>query len=485
MKATALFAATLILAALDGFSAVRAITPDPYGGDANAWQAWRHREKMGTVTNGGAKVVFIGDSITHFWESNGKAQLDRYFSQGDRKVLDLGTSADRTEHVLWRITEGRELDGYEAKCIVLMIGTNNAGHFPFGEEPPTDAILGIRKILSVIAEKQPKATVVLCSIFPRGVNAFDECRRRNDVVNREIMKFADGQRVFWCDFSDRFLTPDGRLTPEIFPDYLHPNALGYEIWYAEIKPYVDYALSDGKLPTPVNRYSAFVRPELFRTTEAAAIYPASKIGEGDWWLDRLERNRNEIADSKGKIDVVLLGDSITHNWEGPGEASLKRLRGKYRVLDVGYSGDRTENVLWRVRNGELDGYEAKCIMLMIGTNNTWHRQDAAADTAAGIRRILDEIAAKQPKAKTLLLPIFPFGDSPKHENRVRNEEVNALIRSFADGERVIWVDFNSKFLDEKGDVVKYMPDRCHPNAAGYAEIWLPSVMPYFERIVGK
>ena len=472
------------------FGAIRAVTPDPWNGKPKAWQLKRHYEKMGVVTNGGAKVVFIGDSITHFWESNGKAQQAKYFSEGDWKMLDLGTSGDRTEHVIWRLTEGRELDGYEAKFISLMIGTNNSGHFPIEKEPPSDTILGIRKILNIIAEKQPKATVVLTAIFPRGKDATDACRRRNEIVNREIMKFADGKRIFWCDFNDQFLTTEGELTPEIFPDLLHPNALGYEIWFSAVKPYVDYALSDGKFPAPANRYAPFVRKENFRTDEPVSVYPTTRIrnegyGDRDWWLDRLLRNRNEIAAANGEIDLVFFGDSITHFWEEAGRESLAELRKTYSVLNLGYSGDRTEHLVWRGENGELDGYKAKCVMLMIGTNNTWHRKDKPEQIAAGIRRILDVIAKKQPQAKVLLLPIFPFGDKPDHPNRVNNEKVNENIKGYADGRTVLWVDFNAKFLDEKGDNVKWMPDRCHPNAEGYREVWLPSVLPYFKEIVGK
>ena len=68
---------------------------------------------------------------------------------------------------------------------------------------------------------------------------------------------------------------------------------------------------------------------------------------------------------------------------------------------------------------------------------------------------------------------------------MKNEEVNAIIKSYADGEKVIWVDFNAKFLDAKGDTEWIMPDRLHPNATGYREIWLPAVLPHFKGICGK
>ena len=124
-------------------------------------------------------------------------------------------------------------------------------------------------------------------------------------------------------------------------------------------------------------------------------------------------------------------------------------------------------------------------MLMIGTNNTWHRSDKPEDTAEGIRRILALIAKKQPQAKVLLLPIFPFGNSFSDPKRAVNDKVNAIIKGFADGKKVVWVDFTAKFLDEKGDNTKWMPDNCHPNAAGYREIWMPGVLPYFKEACGK
>jgi len=486
MNLKLIWSAAALIAASTAFGAIRAVTHDPWGGKPNSWQMKRHNEKMQSVKNGGAKVVFIGDSITHFWESNGRGQQKKYFSQGDWKMLDLGTSADRTEHVLWRLNEGKELDGYEAKCVLLMIGTNNSGHFPIAKETPADTILGIREILRTIRAKQPKAKIVLTAIFPRGANPADGYRQRNDAVNREIQKWADGKTVFWCDLADKFLAADGTLPKTLFPDLLHPNAAGYEIWYQGVKPYIEYALSDGKLPAPKNLYAKSAPQE----KGVKAVVSESRVTKNlnkDWWLDRLLEHRNQIASAKGEFDLVFFGDSITHGWDRPerGAASLAELRKTYSILNLGYSADRTENLVWRGLNGELDGYKAKGIMLMIGTNNTWHRKDKPEDIAAGIRRVLDVIAQKQPEAKVFLLPIFPFGNNAQHPNRVNNEKANAIVKGFADGKRVVWVDFGAKFLDANGDPIKYMPDRCHPNPLGYQEVWVPSMLPYFKEVCGK
>lgn len=486
MKTNILLAVAVLFAAGTAFGAMRAVTPTAWNGDPNCWQQKRHAEKMRAVSNGGAKVVFIGDSITHFWESKGKEQSKKYFSEGDMKMLNLGTSGDRTEHVLWRIDNG-ELDGYEAKCVLLMIGTNNSGHFRrFSDEPPADTILGISEILKRIRAKQPKAVVVLTAIFPRGAGETDSFRLRNDAVNAQIRKFCDGKKVFWCDFSDRFLDKNGDIR-WVMPDRLHPGAQGYDIWYEEVKPYIDYALSDGRLPCPKNRYSKVKTYfDKIRERTPATVFPATRIAgansgrHSDWWLNRLSQKRSQIVASKGEIDLVFFGDSITHNWERPGKRWLDKLSKTYSILDIGYGGDRTQHLVWRGENGELDGYKAKCVMLMIGTNN----REPVEDIAKGVKRVLDVIARKQPQAKTLLLPIFPRGEGAGNARRVANEKVNAIIKGYADGDKVIWCDFNAKFLDEKGDTKWIMGDRLHPGAAGYG-IWTEAVLPHFRKICGK
>ena len=189
----------------------------------------------------------------------------------------------------------------------------------------------------------------------------------------------------------------------------------------------------------------------------AATTPKSCIGMKrswdpypGWWEKRHAEKLAQIAASGGKIDIVFVGDSITHNWEGArgpgsdyGGKPLAELKKKHSVLNLGFGGDGTQHVLWRLLNGELDGYTAKCIVLMIGTNNGGKPEE----TVAGIKAILDLIALKQPMARVVLHPIFPSGATADHPWRVRNAKVNALIKPFADGRRVIWCDFNARFLN--------------------------------------
>ena len=208
-----------------------------------------------------------------------------------------------------------------------------------------------------------------------------------------------------------------------------------------------------------------------------------------WWEKRHQEKLAQIAASGGTIDIVFIGDSITHNWEGargPGSAHggkpLAELKKKYSVLNLGFGGDATQNVLWRLTNGELDGYAAKCIVLMIGTNNGGKPED----TAIGIKTILDLIAVQQPHATVVLHPIFPSGATADHAWRVRNAKVNELIRPFADGKRVIWCDFNDRFLNPDGTLKKELmqPDDLHPAPPAY-DIWAEALAPVFRKVCGK
>ena len=204
-------------------------------------EGWQNRvaSDIAKAKQGGWELVFIGDSITDFWQGNGKAVWDKYFAP--YKALNLGISADRTEHVLWRLDKG-EMDGVNPKLIVLMIGTNNNGHRPASQESTADTVAGIKAILDKLGQKAPESKVLLLAIFPRGENAQDACRVRNEAVNAEIQKFADSRRVFWLNINDKFLKPDGTLPKEIMPDLLHPNAQGYEIWAKAVLPVVKETL---------------------------------------------------------------------------------------------------------------------------------------------------------------------------------------------------------------------------------------------------
>ena len=205
-----------------------------------------------------------------------------------------------------------------------------------------------------------------------------------------------------------------------------------------------------------------------------------------WWANRFLSRSRLVEGVKGKtVDVVMLGDSIMHFWEWKHPASWAKFTNGRTVLNLGYGGDKTQNVLWRMEHGELDGYTAKCVVLMIGTNNNSANDSDPAAVAEGVKKIIAEIRNRQPKAKLILHPIFPRGcsaDSAGHAAaRSRNGKTNALLKQFAEEDgKLVWVDFNDKLIDESGWVPKsLMADEIHPTDAGY-DIWMSALTPHLE-----
>lgn len=200
-----------------------------------------------------------------------------------------------------------------------------------------------------------------------------------------------------------------------------------------------------------------------------------------WWANRFLSRHQLVEQYKGKtVDVVMLGDSIIHFWERFHPASWGRLIEGRHVLNLGYGGDKTQHVIWRIAHGELDGYTAKTVVVMIGTNNNSSDKTDPANVAEGVKRIVELVREKQPQAKVILHPIFPRGVSAASKYhaaaRARNEKTNVILRDFAakDG-KLEWIDFNAKFLDADGWVPKtLMADEIHPTDAGY-ELWLEAL----------
>ena len=184
----------------------------------------------------------------------------------------------------------------------------------------------------------------------------------------------------------------------------------------------------------------------------------------------------EIA-KKGDIEVLFMGDSITDFWRSEsgtmaGKPVLDKYFGSMKVANFGIAGDTTQGVLYRLQNGEGQGFSPKAVMLMIGTNNTG--RNTAAEIAEGVGAIVLEMQKDFPKAKILLLGIFPRSTA-NDPVRATIAEINGIISKLHDGDRVHYLDIGAKFLDAAGNIPKdVMGDALHPTTKGY-EIWAEAV----------
>jgi lysophospholipase L1-like esterase len=235
---------------------------------------------------------------------------------------------------------------------------------------------------------------------------------------------------------------------------------------------------DGKpsLPCPDYRTES-VTPEMLNESWAV-----------EWWLPRhqqkLEEKRKLLA-AGTPPEIVFIGDSITQGWENEGREVWQRHYARHHALALGFGGDRTENVLWRLQHGEIDGIAPKVAVLMIGTNNTGHRAENPQTTAAGIKRLLDEIRQRQPLTKVLLLAVFPRGDKPDDFLRRINERVNGLISSYADGRHVFFLNINESLMNPDGTLSKdILPDLLHLSEKGYAT-WQRAMDPTLQKLLNQ
>ncbi len=192
---------------------------------------------------------------------------------------------------------------------------------------------------------------------------------------------------------------------------------------------------------------------------------------------RNKHNENVAIAKKGNIDMLFMGDSITDFWRNPGgpfagKAVFDKYFGEMKVANFGIAGDTTQGVVFRLQNGEGQGFSPKVVMLMIGTNNIG--RNTGPEIAEGIGAVVLEMQKDFPEARILLLGIFPRGDA-NDPARATIKDINARIAKLDDGEHVTYLDIGAKFLDEKGNIpTDVMGDALHPSAKGY-EIWAEAV----------
>jgi len=214
--------------------------------------------------------------------------------------------------------------------------------------------------------------------------------------------------------------------------------------------------------------------ELESTTPVAA-----KTNSEAWWNGNCTRIDDDIKKMEGKIDVVFVGDSITARWRG--SENWQKHWGKYRAVNMGIGGDQTQNVLWRLQGGDLEGYKAKLFVVMIDTNNMWGRDSKPENAAAGVKAVIDMIQSKQPQAKILLMSVLPTGDKP-NPGRESRAEVNKLISKFAGGS-LEYVDVWDKYLESDKTISKeVMHDFLHLAPKGY-DIWADAISAKVKEIV--
>ena len=194
---------------------------------------------------------------------------------------------------------------------------------------------------------------------------------------------------------------------------------------------------------------------------------------------------------QGRIDIYFEGDSIVRRWGALDYPQLlenwKQNFYGWNAADFGWGADRTENILWRLENGELDGIHPKVIVLLAGTNNVGRQpgdEQTASEIARGVKAILEVCQRKAPGATIVLTAIFPRGDNPAVMPTI--DRINEKLAAFADGKRIRFLNINDRLADSHGtirDGVLNERDKLHPTLEGY-QIWADALKPIFRELLG-
>ena len=228
-----------------------------------------------------------------------------------------------------------------------------------------------------------------------------------------------------------------------------------------------------------------VQPNLDRKKEAPTQPKLSTITPVPSKLKKFmpSRHNQKLEEAKkGDFDLVMIGDSITHTWDS--QKDFKKIFRNIRVLNLGFAGDRTQNVLWRIQNGALVNVSPKLVTLMIGTNHLHnvrknHQPDETADILLGIQKVIKEIQARLPDSNIIVFSVFPR-KNPTEYGRVK--ALNKELPKVADNRQIFHEDINEVFLDQSGEISKnlYLQDGLHLTEKGYAA-WGKALLPILKK----
>lgn len=244
-------------------------------------------------------------------------------------------------------------------------------------------------------------------------------------------------------------------------------------------------------------------PYLMRSAEwmRTLLAGGNVIEPADVASPRVDRNfrlaHEQLMKKKeqGRIDSYFLGDSITRRW-GAGEEKYKELLANWNhnffgwnAANFGLGSDKTQNVLWRLEQGELDGVHPKIIVLLVGTNNVGRITPIGTDQARvdditrGVKAIVDLCHEKAPDATLIVMGILPRNDNIAVMPTI--DRINANLARLANGRTIRYLNINDQLADANDRLFAGMtdPDQLHLTTKGY-QVWAEALKPLFTELLG-
>jgi sialidase-1 len=274
--------------------------------------------------------------------------------------------------------------------------------------------------------------------------------------------------------------------------YLFSEGAGGEMWRFNLSWLLaGVRTGNGEVPKWIGEIHAAdpateARPaaEAKTATEAKhqAVTPAPRIEK--WWFALHAEKVGDMAEKD--IDLLMIGDSITHGFDSVGAKFWKEVFEPRKAINLGFGGDRTQHVLWRLENLPKPKKDPKGAVLLIGTNNIGWGSDTPKQAADGIQAIVHKLQQLYPTTRILVLAVFPRRVNPDHPHRKQINEINSLLPDLLkDLKNVSVLDLGPKFLDENGVLSKEIaPDTTHLSEKGF-EIWAKAIEPELKKLLGE
>ncbi len=418
-----------------------AITPAHKRNETDWMNAYSWQENE--MNKGNIDLVMIGDSLIHGWSNIGQPVWNEYYRH--RKALNLGIGAVRTEHVLYQL-DNLPWDKIQPKVAVIQIGTNNVTQ---GDgTPPDETAQGILAIVERFEKRYPDIKIIVMHVLPRGQQPDSRERQLVAEINARLPDLLEGKKnVTLLDIGSIYVAEDGTIPKQLMDDFLHPTTYGYELWAVAMEPTLVKLLGESN----------------------PAMKAAAKPQE-NWWKERHTNNVKRME--QGNVDFVMVGDSITSRWDEHRDL-LEKAVGTKNIINLGFEGDRTEHVLWRLDHLPLGKIQPKAAMIMIGTNNMGDAENTPWMIAKAIQAIVQKLQKAYPNMRIIVWTVFPRG---AHGNgdwaRHRVEEINIALPGLLKGmKNVELVDLWPQVLTKDGLLTKEMSeDALHLTKKGY-QIW--------------
>ncbi|MFC4995327.1 GDSL-type esterase/lipase family protein [Rubritalea tangerina] len=504
---------------------------------------WEHRHDQITGETGDkVGVLFVGDSITDqmtrslqtgpyvLVDSEHKPLFDATWTSRFKPV-NAGIAGQVTQNIRWQVANGVYDSVAKPEVISLMIGTNNlhqnaiaSGSSPapaLGDvENREDVVIGIQAVVQDLRAWSPDSVILLHSILPRNFNGADPVSNNLvEGVNADIAVWAAGQvGVEYVDLYTAFSDGSGGIDTSLYDtDQLHLSSAGYSKWFEVLKPLVEDVYVVGpqhieQMDIPQHRGTVAAKPDYSEVEGKAGTFGWNTSDKSETWSEAFQRARGTAPTQEAEL--VFIGDSVLMSFGSVGGRTHTFDRGsatwnafnydQYSAVNAAMSGNQTQNTLWMLENGLLDGIgKPKMFVVIIGTNNREGVIDSGGtelvfnpdgaqtsqQIAEGILSVVQGIQAIHPKAH-IVCTNFLRGAHVGDPERVVTQEVDVILeKAFArdSSSYLHYFDINEVFIDPASPNGAYysnyhVGDNIHPNNNGYTAL-ATALQPYIDKYV--